>query len=72
MLFTTVFVRSIVNCLQVNAITAEVEVDHNGKMDLSQFIVLMHNQVQQMMRRRFGRQSNYFLRMVQFSEKPQN
>jgi len=40
---------------EVNAITAEVEVDHNGKMDLSQFIVLMHNQVRQMMRRGFGR-----------------
>ena len=30
---------------------AEVEVDHNGKMDLSQFILLMHNQVEQMIRR---------------------
>jgi len=57
---------------EVNAITAEVEVDHNGKMDLSQFIVLMHNQVRQMMRRGFGRKSNYFLRMVQFSEKTRN
>ena len=31
--------------LQVNAIMAEVDVDHNGKMDLAEFIVMMHNQV---------------------------
>jgi len=30
---------------EVNTIMAEVEVDHNGKMNLSQFIMLMHNQV---------------------------
>ena len=28
---------------------AEVEVDHNGKMNLSQFIMLMHNQVKQVL-----------------------
>ena len=33
------------NGLQVNTIMAEVEVDHNGKINLSQFILLMHNQV---------------------------
>ena len=30
---------------------AEVEVDHNGKMNLSQFIMLMHNQVEQMLKK---------------------
>jgi len=30
---------------EVNTIMAEVEVDHNGKIDLSRFIALMHKQV---------------------------
>merc|ERR1719431_1407094 len=30
---------------EVNTIMAEVDVDHNGKMDLAEFIVMMHNQV---------------------------
>ena len=30
---------------QVNTIMAEVDVDHNGKMDLSEFILMMHKQV---------------------------
>jgi hypothetical protein len=31
--------------LQVNRMIAEVDVDHNGKMDLMEFIMMMHNQV---------------------------
>ena len=31
--------------LQVNRMIAEVDVDHNGKMDLLEFIMMMHNQV---------------------------
>jgi len=30
---------------EVNTIMAEVDVDHNGKMDLSEFILMMHKQV---------------------------
>merc|ERR1712080_620602 len=30
---------------EVNDIMAEVDVDHNGKMDLGEFIVMMHSQV---------------------------
>lgn len=30
---------------EVNNIMAEVDVDHNGKMDLAEFIVMMHSQV---------------------------
>jgi len=30
---------------EVNNIMAEVDVDHNGKMDLAEFIVMMHGQV---------------------------
>ena len=30
---------------QVNRMIAEVDVDHNGKMDLMEFIMMMHNQV---------------------------
>ena len=33
------------NANQVNTIMAEVDVDHNGKMDLSEFILMMHKQV---------------------------
>ena len=30
---------------EVNRMIAEVDVDHNGKMDLMEFIMMMHNQV---------------------------
>jgi len=30
---------------EVNGMIAEVDVDHNGKMDLMEFIMMMHNQV---------------------------
>ena len=36
---------SSIEMTQVNTIMAEVDVDHNGKMDLSEFILMMHKQV---------------------------
>jgi len=32
-------------CDELNTIMAEVDVDHNGKVDLREFIVMMYNQV---------------------------